>query len=466
MTQAPAIDNPYTRGVASYIAHTRYEDIPQEVLERLKLLILDSIGCGIYAADLEWSRILIDSLSAVDTSDGCTVWGARERLSAPHAALVNGSLIQGYEIDDAFYRGPTHVGAVTLPALFAVAETRPQMSGRELLRAALIGYEIATRASLCMGPEHLAQGWHSVGTTGVFGGAASAGAALGLSVEQAVHALGIAGTQASGLMAAQYGAMVKRMNAGRASQSGLYGALFAARGYTGIVDVFESKYGGYCTAFSNSTDKFDLNELTAGLGETYLTLDIFLKFYSCVAGVHPALNAIRELRSKRNFSADEVEKVTVDVSLTTYDHMGWKYRPEGVTSAQLNMGYCLATMLIEGECFVDQFSEAMVADPQRLALIGKIDIRHDPEITALGRPYRHKTRVAVRLKDGTLLETTMQKRFDELEFPGPQPVLKKFETLARHAFAQPKVERIRDAVMGLEKLDDAKALARLLTKDN
>ncbi len=466
MTQEPSTDNTYTRGIASYIAHARYEDIPAEVIERLKLLILDSIGCGIYAADLEWSRILIDSLKAVDTSTGCVVWGAKERLSAPHATLVNGSLIQGYEIDDAFYRGPSHVGAVVLPALFAVAETRPKMSGRELLRAALIGYEIATRASLCMGPEHLAAGWHSGATTGVFGAAASAAAGLGLNVEQAVHALGIAGTQASGLMAAQYGAMVKRFHAGRASQSGLYGALFAARGYTGIIDVFESKYGGFCTAFSHSTDGFDLTELTAGLGETYLTMDIFLKFYSCVAGVHPALNAIRALRGQRDFSAAEVEKVTVDVSHTTLDHMGWKYRPEGVTSAQLNMSYCLATMLIEGECFVDQFSEAMVADPRRLALIEKIDIRHDPEITALGRPYRHKMHVAVKLKDGTLLKTTMQKRFDEIEFPGPQPVLKKFETLARHAFAQPHVERIRDAVLGLEKLSDARSLAHLLTKDN
>src|SRR6185312_11857784 len=99
---------------------------------------------------------------------------------------------------------------------------------------------------------------------------------------QTVHALGIAGTQSAGLMAAQYGAMVKRMHAGRAAQSGLYGALLAANGFTGIVDVFESPYGGFCTTFSRSNDRFDLNELSSGLGREWETLRISLKFYSCV----------------------------------------------------------------------------------------------------------------------------------------------------------------------------------------
>ena len=267
-----------------------------------------------------------------------------------------------------------------------------------------------------MGPEHLGQGWHSGATTGVFGAAAAAAAGLGLDEEKAVHALGIAGTQASGLMAAQYGAMVKRMHAGRAAQSGLYGAARAERGFTGIVNVFESEYGGFCTTFSNSTDRFNLKELTAGLGRTFPLMEIFLKFYSCVGGVHPTLDAIRELREKRAFTADEVEKVTVDVSQISVDHSGWKYRPEGVTSAQLNMSYCLATMLIEGECFVDQFSEDLVADPARLAMIERIEIKHDPEITALGRPYRHKVHVEVRLKDGAVAQDhdTKTSRSDEV----------------------------------------------------
>src|ERR1700748_1786854 len=105
---------------------------------------------------------------------------------------------------------------------------------------------------MCMGPEHIGQGWHSGATVGVFSAACGAAAALGLSPMQTAHALGIAGTQAAGLMAAQYGSMVKRMHAGRASQSGLYGALFAEQGFTGIRNVLESEYGGFCTTFSRS----------------------------------------------------------------------------------------------------------------------------------------------------------------------------------------------------------------------
>ena len=105
-----------------------------------------------------------------------------------------------------------------------------------------------------------------------------------------MHALGIAGTQSAGLMAAQYGAMVKRMHAGRSSQSGLYGALLAANGFTGIEAVFESPYGGFCTTFSRSTDRFNLGELTSELGERFETLRISLKMYSCVGSNHTTLD--------------------------------------------------------------------------------------------------------------------------------------------------------------------------------
>src|ERR1700722_12925343 len=204
--------------MACFVSGLRYDRIPSEAIERIKLLILDALGCAIYAVDLEWSRILMNTLRQVDTSRGSSVWGTPRRLSAPHAALVNGTLIQGFELDDVHRRGVLHVGAVTLPPVLAIAELNPQMSGRDFLTACVAGYEIGPRVGMCMGPEHIGQGWHSGATVGVF----SASAALRLPADQVVHALGIAGTQASGLMAAQFGAMVKRMHAGRAAQSGLY----------------------------------------------------------------------------------------------------------------------------------------------------------------------------------------------------------------------------------------------------
>src|SRR5689334_10037388 len=280
--------NPFTSGMARFVAGLRYEAIPQDVRERIKLLILDSLGCAIFGTELEWSRILMQTLSRVDATRACGVWGTSLRLSAPHAALVNGALVQSFELDDVHRQDVLHVGAVTLPPLFAVAELKGGMSGRDFLTAAVAGYEIGPRVGMCMGQEHIVQGWHSGATVGVFSAAAGAAAALHLPAEKVVHALGIAGTQAAGLMAAQFGAMVKRMHAGRSAQSGLYGALLAENGFTGITDVFENPYGGFCTTFSRSTDRFDRSQLTSGLGERFETLRISLKLYSCVSTNHTA----------------------------------------------------------------------------------------------------------------------------------------------------------------------------------
>src|SRR3954470_11420318 len=159
MTAHQVAENSQTRGIAEFVSGLSYERIPSEVIARIKLLILDSLGCAIFGARLEWSEILRSTLAAVDTSKQCRVWGTNERLSAPHAALVNGTLVQSFELDDVHRAGVLHVGAVTLPALFAVAEMRPELSGRDMLRAAVAGYEIGPRVGLCMGPEHIGQGW-------------------------------------------------------------------------------------------------------------------------------------------------------------------------------------------------------------------------------------------------------------------------------------------------------------------
>lgn len=456
-------DNPYTRGIAQFVSGLQFDSIPAEVRSRIKLLMLDSLGCALYGADLEWTRILQDRLTKIDTTRDCAVWGTRRKLSAPHAALVNGTQVQGFELDDVHRAGVLHVGAVVLPALVSIAEVRPGMSGREFLTAAVAGYEIGPRVGLCMGPEHIAQGWHSGATLGVFSAAAGAARALDLDVGKTVHALGIAGTQAAGLMAAQYGAMVKRMHAGRSSQSGLYGALFAEAGFTGIVNVLESEYGGFCTTFSRSTDRFNLKELTAGFGEVWQTMGVALKFYACVGSNHTTLDALRDMRSERPYTARDVRKVVVRGSQVTMDHVGWKYVPQGLTSAQLNLPYCIGTYLLDGDCGVDQFTEDKVADPQRMAEAEKVEVHHDPEITAKGAKFRHMVRVELHLTDGTRMQRTVEAaRGSEQKFASETDIVEKFEKLAAKALPRSQVEELRDAMLGLEKVSDATRIARLL----
>ncbi len=456
-------DNPQTHAIAKFVSELAYENIPAPVIERIKLLILDSLGCALYGNDLEWSRILRATLGKFDSTKACAVWGTSERLSAPHAALVNGTLIQSFELDDVHRQGVLHVGAVTLPPLFAVTELRPGMSGREFLRAAVAGYEIGPRVGKCMGPEHIGQGWHSGATVGVFSAAAGAAAALRLSTEQTVHALGIAGTQSSGLMAAQYGAMVKRMHAGRAAQSGLYGALLAADGFTGIVDVFESPYGGFCSTFSRSTDRFNLNELSAGLGEQWESLRISLKFYSCVGSNHTSLDAIRALQEETPFGPDDIASIVVHGSQVTVDHVGWLYQPQGLGSAQLNLPFCIATLLLEGDVFVDQFTDDVVDDARRIALSKKVSVVHDPAITGRGSNFRHMVRVDVNLKSGTKLSRTVEApRGSEQSFASETDVVQKFKKLATHAVSEVRADNIVNLVLGADKIGSAEQIAQAL----
>ena len=458
-----AIPNPYTSRMAEFVAELKFEQIPPEVIERIKLLILDSLGCAIFGAQLPWSRILIDTLAGLDGTASCAVWGTGQRLSAPHAALANGALVQSFELDDVHRQGVLHAGAVALPPLVAIAETRRGTSGRDFLTAAVAGYEVGPRVGQCMGPEHLVQGWHSGATVGVFAAAAAAASALRLPKEKVTHALGIAGTQSSGLMAAQFGAMVKRMHAGRAAQSGLYAAMLAERGFTGITDVFENPYGGFCTTFSRSTDRFDLEQLSSGLGERYETMRISIKLYACVSTNHTSLDALRKIRERRRFEAAEVQSITVHCSRATVEHAGWPYRPEGMTAAQLNLSFCLATLLLEGDVFVEQFSEAAIRDPRRISLARKVRVIEDTDITNRGAAFRHMIRLTVRLTDGSeYSETVEAPRGSEAQFPGRNIITAKFDKLTRGQIPPGQRNRIREMILNLEQLNDAGEVARAL----
>lgn len=456
-------DNTYTRGMADFVCGLEYDNIPDEVRRRAKLLILDALGCGLYGARLEWTKILVDTLRAIDTTAVCRLWGTDCALSATNAALVNGTQVQGFELDDVHRRGVLHVGAVTLPALMAIAEQDPGLTGKDVLTAAIAGYEIGPRVGICMGQEHIGQGWHSGATVGVFSAAAGAARGLGLTADQTVHALGIAGTQSAGLMAAQFGAMVKRMHAGKSSQSGLLAVLLAKNGFTGIVDVFEAPYGGFCTTFSRSTDRFNLEELTKGLGENFELMNIALKFYACVGSNHTTLDSIRDIQARRPFTINELHKIVVHGSQVTVDHVGWPYRPEGITSAQLNLPYCVATLLLDGEVFVDQFGDGCVTNAERMELSKKVHVEHDPEITAHGSKFRHMVHVEVYFKDGTIEKQTREyPRGSEHDFASEEQIIGKFKLLAEDAIADAQRDALIDAVLNMEKLDSGARIAELM----
>jgi 2-methylcitrate dehydratase PrpD len=155
MAEHSGTNNVHTSRIADFVSQLTYERIPAEVRERAKLLILDSLGCGLYGANLEWCRILQGTFGGLDTTRTTSVWGTGQKLSSPNAALVNGTQVQGFELDDVHRDGVLHCGAVTLPAVIAVAESHAALSGRAFLAAAVAGYEIGPRVGRCMGQEHI-----------------------------------------------------------------------------------------------------------------------------------------------------------------------------------------------------------------------------------------------------------------------------------------------------------------------
>ena len=459
MSYAGAVDNRYSMGIANFVSNFELSNVPNEVKHRAKLLFLDSIGCGLYGARLEWTQKLIAALQKVDHTESCSVLAGQERLGALHAALINGTQIQGFELEDVHRKGVLHVGAVTLPPLFSLAELNSEISGHDFLRAAIVGYEVGPRVGLCMGQEHIGQGWHSGATVGVFSAVAGAANLLELTPEETLHAIGIAGTQSSGLMAAQFGAMVKRMHAGKSAHSGLLAALLAKEGFTGIVNVFEAPYGGFCSTFSRSQDRFDLDQLIAGLGEEYQLMNIALKFYSCVGSNHTTLDAIKDIQKRRPFSKGDFKEIRVFGSQVTVDHVGWDYRPEGLTSAQLNLPFCVATLLIEGDVFVEQFTTDCVDDIDRIALSRKIKVFHDPDITKRGSGYRHMVRVEVEFEDGDVeSETREYPRGSEYDFASDEEIIRKFKALAKGSISSGSANKIVDMVMNIEALESANVL--------
>jgi 2-methylcitrate dehydratase PrpD len=182
-----------------------------------------------------------------------------------------------------------------------------------------------------------------------------------------------------------------------------------------------------------------------------------------VGSNHTTLDALRAVQARRPFGPDDVARILVHASQVTLDHVGWPYRPAGLTAAQLNLPYCVATLLIEGDAFIEQFSERLVADPRRMALANQVEVRHDPAITARGAKSRHMVRVEVHLRDGTRHEETVEAaRGSEQKFASEAEVVEKFNKLARAVMSDAQAARIVAATLGCDRLADVGALVGAL----
>jgi len=458
-SQAPLLENA-TRDLAAFASRLKFEDIPRDAVEHMKDCVLDSIGCCLHGVTLPWTRKVQEMVLAEGGLPAASIFGGGGRTSVSQAVLVNGTAGHAFELDDIHKESIIHPGSLAMPVAMALAESAGGASGRDLITAVVAGYEVGTRVGNAATMSLFLRGFHPQGTSGAFVAAATAGRMLGLDPAQMQHTFGITGSQAGGLMAAQEGAMVKRFHCGRAAQSGVYSALLARRGFTGITNVLEAPYGGYLSSLS---DKPAPAKLTAGLGTVWETANVGYKPHAAVTSIHTALDALADLMRENQLAADDIVRVDAGLSHMTHVHCAWKYEAQGVTAAQMNLYYGLAVVALDGAAFVEQYREDRLRDPRILEFIRRIHASEDPGIEAMGPAFRHAARLKVATRDGRELSREILHRRGSPENPlKPGDVEYKFRNVARGCLAPRRLERVIELCRNLDHLADTRELTAIL----
>jgi 2-methylcitrate dehydratase PrpD len=460
----PATDPAGPTGkLATWLQAFRLEDAPEKVRERARYLILDGIACAIVGAQLPWSRKAVEIVTSLEGAGDFDIIGWGRKTSAPAAALLNGTFIQGFELDDYHPQAPLHSASLVLPALFACIGGGRQISGADALAAVIAGFEVGPRVGLALhGRQMLSRGWHSGSVFGTHAAAATAGRLLGLDAAEFEDALGLAATQSAGLMAAQYEAMSKRMHHGFSARNGVYAAHLAAGGYTGIKRVFEREYGGFLSTFGEGHDP-DATQIAGGLGERWETERIVVKPYAAMGGLHAPLDALCEINGRRPLRADEIERIEVDLSHAVYHHGWWQLeRPVTPIGAQMNIAYALAVMVIDGEALVHQFAPQRINQDDVWNLIPRIAARHEPAFDNAGPLNRGRTKLRVFFRDGAVLEAERQASRAILQPLSGDEIVAKYRHLTEGLIDSERQSAIQRAVLALDELPEARFLTELL----
>lgn len=443
-----------TRQFAAFIAGIRLEDVPSDVRDRVKYLMLDALACGLAGARLPWSMRAVAALKELEGGGSATLWGWGKSVTASTAALLNGSFVQGFELDDFYEGAPHHPGSVVVPSLFGTAEALGITSGEQVLLAAALGYESGPRFGLAVDAfQMIARGFHCGSIIGALASAVASAKLRQLSAPDVEEALGSAATQACGLLGTQFEAMVKRMNHGFAARAGVVSAALAAHGYTGIKNVIERSYGGFISCYGDPKSS-DAGRLVAQLGEKFYALDIGVKAYAAMGQTHPAIDAALQLRGELGMRADQVEKVTIELPLVPALHGGWKLeRPATEIGAQMNCAYAFAVTLVDGAASLPQYTLERINQDDVWSLMAKVAVQHSQEMDDLYEHYqsRRVTRVKVWMKDGSRHELLVPeargygtKRFANAD------IAAKFRVLAGHVMPQQRVAALERAVLDIE----------------
>jgi aconitate decarboxylase len=437
-----------TRALAEFATGLSYEDLPSEVVLLAKQCILDSLGCSIFGSNKPWTQAVARVVEKLGQKPSASAFGISLRTDPTGAAFINGTAAQGYELDDCHDQSMSHYGAGVVPSVLAVAEALGPFDGKDLILATVVGYEIGTRVGNSVSPHAFNRGFHPCGLTSTFAAAAAIGKLLDLSTDQFVSALGLAGSQAAGLMASQYGAMAKRFHSGKAAQNGILAAMCAKEGLTGVRNVLEAPYGGFCSTYAA---QYDLNYITDGLGKDFEMRHNGFKRYSSLASSQTSVDAIRAIRAEHGVKGEDVASVYVETTEMVHRHCGWPYVPSETITAQMNLPYTAAVTLLEGNAFVDQYADEKLRDPAILDLASRIEVVVAPDLDALGPHEMRAVRVTVAMKSGEKHTYAQTYRSGHWKNPLSDETLKeKFRDLAGRVLKPEAVKEVEELVSSLE----------------
>lgn len=433
---------------AQFVVGTRFEDLEQEVVLQVKKLFMDLIGVSLAGYTLmEFPRLLVDYMAGLGGVPEATMIGTKRKFPAINAALVNAACAHALDMDDGHRFAALHPGTVIIPAAMAAAELS-QANTPELIAGIVVGYEVMIRIGMAITPSSLNRGFHITGITGPFGAAAAAAKIMGLTHEETVGALGIAGLQQSGLIQVNHeveGAMVKPINPAKAAMSGLLSSVLAEKGTKGPLHIFEGE-DGYLKAVA---DQVNTDLLTKDLGREFEICNVYLKLYAACRHAHASMDAALEAFRGSHIDVTEIQAISIE----TYPVA---LRLAGITNAttpsaaRFSIPFSVALALIKGDAGADKYSEENVRDPgiQGLARMVRLSVGSKWE-----RLYPEKRGATATITDKNYRVWSYEVELAKGEPENPaswEEISKKFYTNARLLLAENDAYRLVDIVMNLE----------------
>jgi 2-methylcitrate dehydratase PrpD len=424
---------PSSESLAELAILSSEQGVPDEVREKAGSHLLDLLGVCLAASRADFAPAVRAVAGGLGGPPEAFAIGLQERLAAPNAALLNGTLAHGLDYDDTHLASVVHPSATVAPAALAVAE-EIDASGEKLLSAYAVGIEAAVRIGLAGSGAFHERGFHATPICGVIGATLAAGALYGLSQERLVCALGLAASMSGGLLEfLGDGTSAKRMHGGWAAHGGVIAARLGRAGFTGPRGGIDGRFG---LLHAMLGDAADATRVGADLGRRWEMLDIALKPYPCCHFVHAFLDLADRLRvelgAPRGAPAPRelVEKVVrIECALAPLaipvvgEPAETKRRPQTPYDAQFSLPFGVAAMVARGRVTLAEFSAESIADPALLRLAARVDVRPDPRDDF---PRRFPGRLRLELADGRSLEASQDDNRG-----GPADPLSREEILAK-----------------------------------